>query len=154
MLVKDVGLFRPEAVEFQRRRLAGEVILRPDPPLSRICLAFGVLVVALIVTFARVTLPVAVHVRAQCAYAGRGLLDAKFAPLSDGTQLQSAQIAVANGAIVATWRSAASITPDPIRAQIRRGTWRATRSSVPCEANLNVVTHPAYALIHRLFRQS
>jgi hypothetical protein len=153
LLVRD-GLFRLEAIEFQRRRLSGNVVMRPDPPLTAACLAYSFLVCGLAAAFTFVSVPLTVRANAPCAGRGAGYVEIAHPHFSSGTALRRAEIATADGTRVAVWAPGDYSERNVIRAPLTGATPRGSRSSYQCSVTYSLTSRPADAVIHRLLRGS
>lgn len=152
MIFNDEGLFRREAVEFQRRRLAGDVILRPDPPLAAVCAAFGVIVVGLFIGFSFVTYSVETRAPAQCMPAGSQFVDVRYTPLPLGASVERAVVKTASGA-QAMWERGDGPQPRVLRATLQSPAG-ALRRGESCSVTFALLSRPVSTILRRLFRRT
>ncbi|MEA2663731.1 MAG: hypothetical protein QOI11_675 [Candidatus Eremiobacteraeota bacterium] len=145
-------MFRREAVDFQRRRLSGNVVLRPDPPLTAACSVFGILVVALSAAFTFVSLPATMRVTAACTPAGSGYLEVARPRLSAGSVLQRAELETTDGRRAAVWNAGQGTTAGTLIAAVTAE--RGPSASGRCTVAYHLTARPADAVVHRLLRGS
>jgi hypothetical protein len=152
VLIRHDAMFRREAVEFQRRRLSGNVVLRPESPLTVACSAYGALVVALSAGFAFVSFPATMHATATCTRAGAGYLEVAQPRFPAGSTLQRAELETTDGMRAAVWSPGRSATPGRLVAAITAE--RGPSASDRCNVAYRLIARPADAVVHRLLRGS
>lgn len=152
MLIRNDAIFRREAVDFQRRRLSGNVVLRPDPPLTVACAVYGLLVIALSAAFAFTSIPAVMRVTATCTPLGSGYLEVAQPHLSPGSVLRRAELATTDGMRVAVWTAGQGTRAGKLIAAVTSE--HGPGASDNCAITYRLISRPADAVLHRLLRGS
>jgi hypothetical protein len=154
LLIRHDEIFRREAVDFQRRRLSGNVVLRPDRPSTILCVAYGLVVCGLTAAFSFVSFPVATHAGVRCVEPGSRFLEALHPRFPAGTVLQRAEVDAADGTPIAVWSSGRYSVAGTTAARTGGARRRNGTPSGRCAVTYSLISRPADAVLRRLFHGS
>lgn len=144
MLIRGAEIFRREAVEFQRRRLAGDVVLKPDRPLAHLCAAFTATVLLCAAAFAVVRFPAVMTTAASCTREGAQGIVAAYSPLPPEAQAVAATVRADSGRVLARTPRGTVIGRKELLAPLLPGAIAA--GPVRCRVEFDVLLQPAAAL--------